>query len=804
LNILLADDSVPAQNMGKKILLDAGYMVVTASNGLDALRKIKESTPDIAILDIFMPGYTGLELCERLRAHQETASLPVILTVGKLEPYRPEDGEHVRSNAVIVKPFAAAELISAVRSLIGAPEAAAEPAEVAPVAAAAIATAAAPVLAAAAVPDVVEAPPSVAQVVPATPAVTPLPEQPAPAMPVASVATAPAQPIVASSVPPAAKEAAAEPSSADEIPTFELPATAPSGEDDEPMFSYALFDISEDETSESPVADHAAPESAAHEVAVASADHVPAEPSAPAFQPASATEAEGHESLLFNPDAGRSPFRASAADLVPSSPSESEASAYSGFDLEPSASSYAAGPDPAFAATQSESVANEYQGYSNVESAPSSGEHHEEPVAAPSDMEAVEPAPQEISVHEPLPTLTQSDAFSAETPSYALAPEVSAPAVAPSGLEAGPAKPADVPPAAPVVDDEEARRLAFEALFNSTEVFPEEEAPPAPAAVTPPEIASPTVDPSVLLPSMADLSPADHVAVTPDSEIEHFADPGADVLEAPEADPFLMEDAEPLNLIGPIPERDPLLDDGELSNWTAPGSTVHPEIPVEAPVSAVDSEPLAEPSELEPALELEAAPAEEALLEEPLAFAEESSELHEEPSPLPAEASHAAESTLPESTAALEPLHFEPEPLAEAAPEPLHNAPEAVADEHEAPLEPSWMRITQDILYTDVLPTGEAPPTEHAEPVQAHEVVPPAPVHQEPSPAPAASEQPAPAPVVEPVAAPVVKPVPEAHVAAEVPYSAEAERLHQAVERVFDRFKPVLVAAIVRELARRD
>ena len=56
INVLLADDSVPAQNMGKKILLDAGYTVVTVNNGLEALRKIAEAAPDVAILDIFMPG----------------------------------------------------------------------------------------------------------------------------------------------------------------------------------------------------------------------------------------------------------------------------------------------------------------------------------------------------------------------------------------------------------------------------------------------------------------------------------------------------------------------------------------------------------------------------------------------------------------------------------------------------------------------------------------------------------------------------------------------------------------------------
>jgi len=121
LKVLLADDSVPAQNMGKKILTEAGYEVLAVGNGLEALRKIADSVPDIAILDIFMPGYTGLEICARLRGNAVTADLPVILTVGKLEPYRPEDGEQVRSNGVIVKPFASGELISAVRSLVGLP-----------------------------------------------------------------------------------------------------------------------------------------------------------------------------------------------------------------------------------------------------------------------------------------------------------------------------------------------------------------------------------------------------------------------------------------------------------------------------------------------------------------------------------------------------------------------------------------------------------------------------------------------------------------------------------------------------------
>lgn len=116
--ILLADDSVPAQNIGKRILTEAGYEVTTAGNGLEAMRKLHEAPPDLAILDIFMPGYSGLEMCARLRKNAETAELPVILTVGRLEPYRDEEGEQAKANAVVVKPFASAELLRSVRTLL--------------------------------------------------------------------------------------------------------------------------------------------------------------------------------------------------------------------------------------------------------------------------------------------------------------------------------------------------------------------------------------------------------------------------------------------------------------------------------------------------------------------------------------------------------------------------------------------------------------------------------------------------------------------------------------------------------------
>ncbi|MFL6444880.1 MAG: response regulator [Candidatus Sulfotelmatobacter sp.] len=115
--ILLADDSVTAQNMGRKILADAGYEVITVNNGSAALKKIGEQRPDLIVLDVYMPGYSGLEVCQRVKEVGDTSRIPILLTVGKLEPFKPEEAKRVRADGYIVKPFEASELLSALSKL---------------------------------------------------------------------------------------------------------------------------------------------------------------------------------------------------------------------------------------------------------------------------------------------------------------------------------------------------------------------------------------------------------------------------------------------------------------------------------------------------------------------------------------------------------------------------------------------------------------------------------------------------------------------------------------------------------------
>jgi DNA-binding response OmpR family regulator len=124
--ILLADDSMTAQKMGKDILTAAGYEVTAVSNGAAASKKLVDKF-DVIILDVYMPGYNGLEVCEKVRASMEIAKTPVLLTVGKMEHYEPADTQRVKADGVIIKPFEATDLLAVVRKLVEKASAAAAP-----------------------------------------------------------------------------------------------------------------------------------------------------------------------------------------------------------------------------------------------------------------------------------------------------------------------------------------------------------------------------------------------------------------------------------------------------------------------------------------------------------------------------------------------------------------------------------------------------------------------------------------------------------------------------------------------------
>jgi two-component system phosphate regulon response regulator PhoB len=99
----------------------AGFEVETAARGEEALAKAAASPPDVAILDIMLPGLSGLEVCERLRAAPETADVPVVMLSARTQDEERERSYALGVVAYVTKPFEPAELVEVVRRALGAP-----------------------------------------------------------------------------------------------------------------------------------------------------------------------------------------------------------------------------------------------------------------------------------------------------------------------------------------------------------------------------------------------------------------------------------------------------------------------------------------------------------------------------------------------------------------------------------------------------------------------------------------------------------------------------------------------------------
>jgi len=92
-----------------------GYEVETAARGDEADTRLKESTPDLVVLDWMLPGLSGIELCRRLRARPETRQLPIIMLTARGEETDRIHGLETGADDYVVKPFSPAVLVARVQ-----------------------------------------------------------------------------------------------------------------------------------------------------------------------------------------------------------------------------------------------------------------------------------------------------------------------------------------------------------------------------------------------------------------------------------------------------------------------------------------------------------------------------------------------------------------------------------------------------------------------------------------------------------------------------------------------------------------
>ncbi len=117
--LLVADDSATIQTVVNLTFAEEDVQIEAVSSGDQALERTKRIKPDIVLADVFMPGFSGYEVCERIKADPELRHIPVVLLVGTFEPFDRDEAERVKFDGYLTKPFDTSELIETVRSLIG-------------------------------------------------------------------------------------------------------------------------------------------------------------------------------------------------------------------------------------------------------------------------------------------------------------------------------------------------------------------------------------------------------------------------------------------------------------------------------------------------------------------------------------------------------------------------------------------------------------------------------------------------------------------------------------------------------------
>jgi two-component system chemotaxis response regulator CheY len=116
--ILTVDDSASIRQMVKFTLCDAGYTVVEAVDGEDALGKL--STPvNLVITDLNMPRLDGIGLIRRVRSNPACKGMPILMLTTESQESRKQEGKAAGATGWIVKPFTPSQLLAVVKRLLG-------------------------------------------------------------------------------------------------------------------------------------------------------------------------------------------------------------------------------------------------------------------------------------------------------------------------------------------------------------------------------------------------------------------------------------------------------------------------------------------------------------------------------------------------------------------------------------------------------------------------------------------------------------------------------------------------------------
>ncbi len=117
MDILVAEDDSDIADLIAHYLRKSGWSPHVVASGVDALAYARNNPVDVAILDVVMPGLSGLEVCRALRSDPTTAAIPIIIVTALLEEADRRIALELGIDAYIGKPFSPNELVARIRAV---------------------------------------------------------------------------------------------------------------------------------------------------------------------------------------------------------------------------------------------------------------------------------------------------------------------------------------------------------------------------------------------------------------------------------------------------------------------------------------------------------------------------------------------------------------------------------------------------------------------------------------------------------------------------------------------------------------
>jgi two-component system chemotaxis response regulator CheY len=116
--VMTVDDSRSVRQMVSFTLQQAGYQVIEAEDGADALRKLNGSKVNMVLTDLNMPNMNGIELTKALRADQAYKFVPIILLTTESQDSKKLEGKAAGATGWIVKPFKPEQLLAVIKKVV--------------------------------------------------------------------------------------------------------------------------------------------------------------------------------------------------------------------------------------------------------------------------------------------------------------------------------------------------------------------------------------------------------------------------------------------------------------------------------------------------------------------------------------------------------------------------------------------------------------------------------------------------------------------------------------------------------------